>query len=38
ADLYSAIEFLSKNHSITGQTLQIDGGSHLKCPPYMLKN
>ncbi|PKI16234.1 SDR family NAD(P)-dependent oxidoreductase [Colwellia sp. 12G3] len=38
ADLYSAIEFLSKNNSITGQTLQIDGGSHLKCPPYMLKN
>ena len=38
ADLYSAIEFLSKNNSITGQTLQIDGGSHLKCPQYMLKN
>ena len=38
ADLYSAIEFLSNNHSITGQTLQIDGGSHLQCPPYMLKN
>ena len=38
ADLYSAIEFLSKNNSITGQTLQIDGGSHLQCPPYMLKN
>jgi len=38
ADLYSAIEFLSKNQSITGQTLQIDGGSHLQCPPYMLKN
>ncbi len=38
ADLYSAIEFLTKNQSITGQTLQIDGGSHLKCPPYMLKN
>ncbi len=38
ADLFSAIEFLSSNNSITGQTLQIDGGSHLKCPPYMLKN
>jgi pteridine reductase len=38
ADLYSAIEFLSKSNSITGQTLQIDGGSHLKCPSYMLKN
>ncbi|ALO34803.1 short-chain dehydrogenase [Colwellia sp. MT41] len=38
ADLFSAIEFLSINHSITGQTLQIDGGSHLQCPPYMLKN
>lgn len=38
ADLYSAIEFLSNNHSITGQTLQIDGGSHLQCPPYMLNN
>ena len=38
ADLYSAIDFLSKNQSITGQTLQIDGGSHLQCPPYMLKN
>ncbi|WP_019028173.1 SDR family NAD(P)-dependent oxidoreductase [Colwellia piezophila] len=38
ADLFSAIEFLSNNHSITGQTLQIDGGSHLQCPPYMLKN
>lgn len=38
ADLYSAIEFLSKNNSITGQTLQIDGGSHLQCPAYMLKN
>ncbi len=38
ADLYSAIDFLSKNNSITGQTLPIDGGSHLKCPPYMLKN
>jgi len=38
ADLYSAIDFLSKNYSMTGQTLQIDGGSHLKCPPYMLKN
>jgi len=38
ADLYSAIEFLSKNNSVTGQTLQIDGGSHLQCPPYMLKN
>jgi len=38
ADLYSAIEFLYKNNSITGQTLQIDGGSHLKCPLYMLKN
>jgi pteridine reductase len=38
ADLYSAIKFLSENNSITGQTLQIDGGSHLKCPPYMLKN
>lgn len=37
-DLYSAIEFLSNNHSITGQTLKIDGGSHLQCPPYMLKN
>ncbi len=38
ADLYSAINFLSNNQSITGQTLQIDGGSHLQCPPYMLKN
>jgi pteridine reductase len=38
ADLYSAIEFLSSNSSITGQTIQIDGGSHLKCPPYMSKN
>ncbi|MEW6993746.1 SDR family NAD(P)-dependent oxidoreductase [Colwelliaceae bacterium MEBiC 14330] len=38
ADLYSAIEFLSKNQSITGQTIQIDGGSHLKCPQYMIKN
>jgi len=38
ADLFSAIEFLSKNNSITGQTIQIDGGSHLKCPPYMSKN
>jgi NAD(P)-dependent dehydrogenase (short-subunit alcohol dehydrogenase family) len=38
ADLYSAIEFLSKNNSITGQTIKIDGGSHLQCPPYMLKN
>ena len=38
ADLYSAIEFLVKNKSITGQTIQIDGGSHLKCPAYMLKN
>jgi len=38
ADLYSAIKFLSENNSITGQTLQIDGGSHLKCPLYMLKN
>lgn len=38
ADLYSAIEFLAKNNSITGQTLQIDGGSHLQCPAYMLKN
>jgi len=38
ADLFSAIDFLSKNNSITGQTLPIDGGSHLKCPPYMLKN
>jgi len=38
ADLYSAIEFLAKNRSITGQTLQIDGGSHLQCPAYMLKN
>ena len=38
ADLYSAIEFLSNNHSITGQTLQIDGGSHLQCPSYMLNN
>lgn len=37
-DLYSAIEFLIKNQSITGQTIQIDGGSHLQCPPYMLKN
>jgi pteridine reductase len=37
-DLYSAIEFLSNNHSITGQTLKIDAGSHLQCPPYMLKN
>lgn len=37
-DLYSAIEFLLKNNSITGQTLQIDGGSHLQCPAYMLKN
>ena len=38
ADLFSAIEFLSNNHSITGQTLQIDGGSHLQCPSYMLNN
>lgn len=38
ADLYSAIEFLTKNTSITGQTIQIDGGSHLQCPAYMLKN
>ena len=38
ADLYSAIAFLVKNNSITGQTIQIDGGSHLKCPQYMLKN
>ncbi len=38
ADLYSAIDFLRNNQSITGQTIQIDGGSHLKCPPYMLKN
>ena len=38
ADLYSAIEFLAKNNSITGQTLQIDGGSNLQCPAYMLKN
>jgi NAD(P)-dependent dehydrogenase (short-subunit alcohol dehydrogenase family) len=38
ADLYSAIDFLSKNHSITGQTIPVDGGSHLKCPPYMSKN
>jgi NAD(P)-dependent dehydrogenase (short-subunit alcohol dehydrogenase family) len=37
-DLYLAIEFLLNNQSITGQTLQIDGGSHLKCPPYMSKN
>jgi NAD(P)-dependent dehydrogenase (short-subunit alcohol dehydrogenase family) len=37
-DLYLAIEFLLNNHSVTGQTLQIDGGSHLKCPPYMSKN
>jgi pteridine reductase len=38
ADLYLAIEFLLNNQSVTGQTLQIDGGSHLKCPPYMSKN
>ncbi|NQY62670.1 MAG: SDR family oxidoreductase [Alteromonadaceae bacterium] len=37
-DLYSAIELLMKNNSITGQTIQIDGGSHLQCPQYMLKN
>ena len=37
-DLYSAIEFLLNNSSITGQTIQIDGGSHLQCPQYMLKN
>lgn len=37
-DLYSAIEFMQNNHSITGQTINIDGGSHLQCPPYMLKN
>jgi len=37
-DLYSAIEFLSNNHSITGQTIKIDGGSHLQCPSYMLKS
>ncbi|WP_236702497.1 SDR family NAD(P)-dependent oxidoreductase [Thalassomonas actiniarum] len=37
-DLFSAIEFLQNNHSITGQTINIDGGSHLQCPPYMLKN
>ena len=37
-DLYSAIEFLQNNRSITGQTINIDGGSHLQCPPYMSKN
>jgi NAD(P)-dependent dehydrogenase (short-subunit alcohol dehydrogenase family) len=37
-DIYSAIELLINNHSLTGQTINIDGGSHLKCPPYMLKN
>jgi NAD(P)-dependent dehydrogenase (short-subunit alcohol dehydrogenase family) len=37
-DLYSAIAFLSNNQSITGQTIQIDGGSHLKCPAYMINN
>jgi hypothetical protein len=36
--LYMAVEFLLNNKSITGQTLQIDGGSHLTCPPYMSKN
>jgi NAD(P)-dependent dehydrogenase (short-subunit alcohol dehydrogenase family) len=37
-DLYSAIAFLFNNQSITGQTIQIDGGSHLKCPAYMINN
>ncbi|WDE10929.1 SDR family NAD(P)-dependent oxidoreductase [Thalassomonas haliotis] len=37
-DLFSAIEFLQNNQSITGETINIDGGSHLQCPPYMLKN
>ncbi len=37
-DLFSAIEFLFKNSSITGQIIQVDGGSHLQCPSYMLKN
>lgn len=38
ADLFSAITLLMNNASLTGQIINIDGGSHLKCPPYMLKN
>ena len=37
ADLYASIQFLLSNYSLTGQTINTDGGSHLQCPPYMLK-
>ncbi|BCE03204.1 SDR family NAD(P)-dependent oxidoreductase [Marinicellulosiphila megalodicopiae] len=34
----NTIEYLQKNSSMTGQIIHLDGGSHLSCPPYMLKN
>lgn len=37
-DIFSTLLFLISNTSITGQIINIDGGSHLKCPSYMLKN
>ena len=36
-DIYQGIDTLINNPSLTGQTLNIDAGSHLQCPPYMSK-
>lgn len=37
-NILTAVLFLISNTSITGETINIDGGSHLQCPSYMLKN
>ena len=36
-DIYHGVISLLNNSSLTGQTIKIDAGSHLQCPPYMYK-
>ena len=37
-EIKNTIEYLQNSQSITGQIVNLDAGSHLKCPPYMLRN
>ncbi|MCJ8314020.1 MAG: SDR family oxidoreductase [Pseudomonadales bacterium] len=37
-EIINTIMYLQNSPSITGQIVNLDAGSHLKCPPYMLKN
>jgi len=36
--IINTLNYLQSNQIITGQVINLDGGSHLKCPPYMLKS